>query len=104
MPMVAAIAAKIMLFFKLSMISLRPKIFVQCMVVKLLASNRPLPRFFLKEVVRMVMNGRMITMKENRLTPAVVTQRHLPRSTMLGRVDLPDTVMYCLRAMTTSEM
>ena len=30
-------------------------------------------------------------------------QRHLPRSTMLGRVDLPDTVMYCFRATTKSD-
>ena len=104
MPMVAATAAKVMELMRLSMMSSRLKILVQCMVVKLLASNSPLPRFFLTEVVAMVMKGMTITMMENRLTSAVVSPRQRPRSTMLGRVDLPDTVMYCLRATTTSEM
>ena len=103
-PMVAAAAAKVMELMRLSIMSSRPKILVQCMVVKLLASKSPLPRFFLTEVVAMVIKGMMITMMENRLTSTVVSPRHLPRSTILGRVDLPETVMYCLRATTTSEI
>ena len=62
-----------------------------------------MPRFFLKEVAIIVAKGTRITMQANRLTSTVMGVRHLPRSTMLGRVDLPDTVMYCFRAITTSD-
>ena len=71
--------------------------------VKLPSANSDLPTSILNEVVRMVAKGMSTTMTANRLTMTVSGTRHLPRSTMFGRVDLPDTVMYCFRATTKSD-
>ena len=51
----------------------------------------------------MVVNGIRMTITAKMLTITVNGMRQLRRSTMLGRVDLPLTVMYCFFAITTSE-
>ena len=103
MPMVAVITPKIRLFFRQFIVSVREKMVFHWLKVKFSASKSDLPTSILNEVVRIVAKGISTTMMANRLTRMVNGQRHLPRSTMLGRVDLPDTVMYCLRATTKSD-
>ena len=63
-----------------------------------------LPTSILKDVEKMVANGISTTMTANRETSAVAGTRQERRSTMAGRTDLPDTVMYWRLASTTSEM
>ncbi len=57
--------------------------------------RRGLPRFFVKEVVATEKKGIITTIRAKSTTNRVMGMRHRPRSTMLGRVDLPETVMYC---------
>ena len=101
-PTVAVTTPKIRLFFRQLMVSEREKMVCHWVRVKFSESKRDLPTSILKEVVRMVAKGISTTIMANRLTSTVSGTRHLPRSTMLGRVDLPDTVMYCFRATTKS--
>ena len=54
-----------------------------------------LPRFFVNDVIATVANGSATTTSANSATATVTGSRQRPSSTMLGRVDLPDTVMYC---------
>ena len=54
-----------------------------------------LPRFLVKEVAATEKKGMMTTIRAKITTSRVTAIRHRPRSTMLGRVDLPDTVMHC---------
>ena len=58
-------------------------------------ASRGLPRFIVKEVIATVANGMITTTSAKAVTSSVTGRRHLPSSTILGRVDLPETVMYC---------
>ena len=103
MPTVAVTAPKIRLFFRQSSVSWREKISVHWPKVKLPGSVRLLPTSTLKEVVRMVAKGIRITTTAKRLTSTVSGMRHLRKSTMFGRVDLPLTVIYWRFAITKSD-
>lgn len=88
MPMVAVITPKIRLFFRQFIVSVAEKMVFHWLKVKF-RTKSDLPTSILNEVVRIVAKGISTTMMANRLTRMVSRQRHLPRSTMLGRVDLP---------------
>ena len=51
----------------------------------------------------MVTKGIPITTTANRDVSTVSGSRHFPSSTVVGRTDLPDTVMYCFRFITVSD-
>ena len=59
------------------------------------ALERGFPRFFVNDVIATVANGIMTTIKANAATRIVTGNLHLPSSTMFGRVDFPETVIYC---------
>ena len=69
-----------------------------------LAASSGLPRFTVKLVIATVANGMITTISANAVTSSVTGRRHLPSSTMLGRVDLPETVMYCFLPQMNVEM
>ena len=85
------------------MVSILPKTVFQFVRVKFPEESMLLPTSILKDVERMVANGIRITMTANRDTRIVSGIRHLRRSTIAGLTDLPDTVIYCFFASTTSD-
>ena len=93
-PAVAATEADMRLFFAVSGIPLRVNKMFQYRVVKF-AAESGLPRFFVNDVSATVANGITTTISANIATKIVTGVRHFPSSTMFGRVDLPDTVIYC---------
>ena len=93
-PREAAQAAEIRLFWPEPRMDLRVRMVCQYLKVMFPVSKMDLPIFMVKEVMNTVAKGMATTTMANRLTTTVMGIRHFPRSTMLGRVDLPDTVMY----------
>ena len=103
MPAVAATEAEIMEFLAEFRICCLVNTTCQYFVVKLPASNRLLPILVVKEVAKTVAKGIPTTIIAKIITRAVTGIRHFPRSTIFGRVDLPETVIYCLRPTTKVE-
>ena len=103
MPTVAATAAKTREFLKLFMVSTRPNTVFQLERVKFPARKTLLPTSILKEVKRIVPKGITMTTTAKRATITVSGSRQERRSTIAGRTDLPETVMYCRLASTTSD-
>ena len=103
MPMEAATEAKRREFFKQLIVSVRPKTVCQLERVKLPGRSMLLPTSTLKEVAKMVAKGMRITTTAKRETRTVKGTRQKRRSTTAGLTDLPETVMYCFFASTTSE-
>ena len=103
-PMVAATAAKTREFFRQLIVSVLANTPVQLDVVKFVASRTLFPISILKDVVRIVTKGRTTTITAKSETRTVMGMRQARRSTIAGRTDLPETVMYCFLASRTSEI
>ena len=103
MPTVAATEAKIREFFRLLSVSTRPKTVSQLLSVKLPACSALLPTSILNEVSRIVAKGIRMTITAKSETKIVSGTLQRRSSTSVGCMDLPDTVMYCRFARTTSE-
>jgi hypothetical protein len=102
MPAVAAIEPAIKLFQPDCSMAFRVKIRFQCRKV-ILSRVRPLPMFMVIDVVATVRNGKTTIIKAKALISIVNKRRHLPKSTILGRVDFPETVIYCFFPITKVE-
>ena len=74
-------------------IELREKMVSQYFKVKLPSSNTDLPILTVNEVANTDMNGITMTTTANRPTSMVSGSLHFPRSTILGRTDLPEIIM-----------
>ena len=103
-PRDAAQTAAIILFRPELKIDFRDVITCQYFKVRLPGSNRDLPIFTVKEVATTDANGITTTIIAKQLTRIVTGIRQRPRSTMFGRVDFPDTVMYSRFPITKLDM
>ena len=89
----AAIVAETKLFLAEPMIAFLVKMVFQYFSV-IFCREIGFPIFTVKEVNATVTNGITTTTNANRHTKMVIGILHLPKSTMFGRVDFPDTVIY----------
>ena len=103
MPAEAVAAAKISEFRRQTVIWLSVKAMRQLAKVKLAGSNRGRPRSERREMDRMAPKGRKIISRAKSQVSTVSGTRQARRSTITGCTDLPETVVYCFRASTTSE-
>jgi hypothetical protein len=94
-PNVAAMTALTKLFLAELMMDFLVKIRSQYRQVMLPSAKTDSPKFTVMLESATVTKGMMTTTRANMITKAVMGILHLPRSTMLGRVDFPLTVMYC---------
>jgi hypothetical protein len=102
-PKVAAKIAAYILFLAEPIIDFLVNMVFQYFVVKL-PKDKVSPIFTVKEVRNTVANGITTTITANIETNKVIGNLHLPRSTIFGLVDFPDTVMYCFLPMGTVEI
>ena len=70
----------------------------------MLSSDRGLPIFTVIDVNATVRKGKRTMTMAKILTIRVNTIRQRPKSTIVGLVDFPETVMYCFRPTTKVEM
>jgi len=95
MPKVAAITAVSRLFLEELRMDFRVKILAQYRRVMFPGAKTDSPRFTVMLDSATVIKGMITMTSANNMTTEVMRILHFPKSTILGLVDFPETVMYC---------